>query len=43
MACFHSQVLHDASRAAEPVVPAHALERILMPFELYFHDPASTF
>jgi LmbE family N-acetylglucosaminyl deacetylase len=43
MACFHSQVLPDASRAAEPVVPAHALERILMPFELYFHDPASPF
>lgn len=43
MACFHSQVLPDASRAADAVVPAHALDRILMPFELYFHDPARTF
>lgn len=43
MACFRSQVLPDASRAAEPVVPAQALDRILMPFELYFHEPASAF
>ena len=42
-ACFHSQVLPDASRGAAPVVPAQALERILMPFELYFHDPARPF
>lgn len=43
MACFQSQVLPDASRAAEPVVPAHALDRILIPFELYFHEPARPF
>jgi LmbE family N-acetylglucosaminyl deacetylase len=43
MACFKSQVLPDASRAAEAVVPAHALDRILMPFELYFHEPARAF
>lgn len=43
MACFQSQVLPDASRAAPPVVPAHALERVLLPFELYFHDPERAF
>jgi len=43
MACFHSQVLPDASRGAAPVVPAQALERILLPFELYFHDPERAF
>lgn len=43
MACFASQVLPDASRGAAPVVPAQALERVLTPFELYFHDPARPF
>jgi LmbE family N-acetylglucosaminyl deacetylase len=43
MACFRSQLLPDASRGAAPIVPPHALERILMPFELYFHDPARPF
>jgi len=36
MACFTSQVLPDTSRGAAPVVPEHALERVLLPFELYF-------
>jgi len=43
MACFHSQVLPDASRGAAPVVPPQALERVLTPFELFFHDPARPF
>jgi LmbE family N-acetylglucosaminyl deacetylase len=43
MACFQSQVLPDASRDAPPVVPAHALERVLLPFELYFYDPDRAF
>lgn len=43
MACFRSQVLPDASRGAEAVVPAAALERVLNPFELYFHDPVHPF
>jgi len=42
MACFHSQVLPDTSRGADPVVPAHALDRVLLPFELYFHEPERT-
>lgn len=43
MACFESQVTPDASRGAEAIVPPHALDRVLNPFELYFHDPASPF
>jgi len=43
MACFRSQVLPDASRGADPIVSEQALERVLMPFELYFHDPARPF
>jgi len=43
MACFRSQVLPDTSRGADPIVPPHALDRVLMPFELYFHEPARTF
>jgi len=43
MACFASQVLPDASRGAEPVVPPDALARVLNPFELYFHDTARPF
>ena len=43
MACFQSQVLPDASRGAAPVVPPQALDRVLTPFELFFHDPARPF
>ena len=35
--CFHSQTGADG-RSAGPVLPAHAIERILHPFELVFHD-----
>ncbi len=37
--CFHSQISADG-RSEGPVLPAHAIERILHPFELYFHDTA---
>lgn len=43
MACFRSQVLPDASRGADPIVSPQALDRVLLPFELYFHDPAHAF
>ncbi|MCD2517102.1 PIG-L family deacetylase [Massilia sp. G4R7] len=43
MACFASQVLPDVSRGAAPIVPPQALERVLTPFELFFHDPARPF
>ena len=35
--CFQSQTGADG-RSEGPVLPAHAIERILHPFELYFHD-----
>ena len=35
--CFHSQTGADG-RSDGPVLPAHAIERILHPFELVFHD-----
>lgn len=38
--CFGSQIGADDGRA--PVLPAHALERLLSPFELYFHDTGTT-
>jgi LmbE family N-acetylglucosaminyl deacetylase len=38
LACFTSQIEPDASTGAGPVVPAHALERLLQPFELFFRD-----
>lgn len=41
LACFRSQVLPDASTGAAPILPAHALERLLNSYEVYFHDPAS--
>ena len=34
--CFHSQLQDDAGRPA--IVSAQAAERLLHPFELYFHD-----
>lgn len=37
LACFHSQLTPDGDTA--PVLPAPALDRILNPFELYFHEP----
>jgi LmbE family N-acetylglucosaminyl deacetylase len=40
LACFRSQVLPDPSRGAPPVLPAHARERLLTAYEVYFHDPA---
>lgn len=40
LACFTSQIEPDASCGAAPILPAHALERILHPFELYFHESA---
>lgn len=43
MGCFQSQLQPDPTRDAPPVVSPRALERVLMPFELYFHDPARTF
>lgn len=38
--CFHSQTGADG-RSEGPVLSAHAIERILHPFELYFHDSGS--
>lgn len=38
--CFASQLAPDAATGAAPILPAHALERLLHPFELYFHDGA---
>lgn len=40
LACFTSQIEPDASSGAAPILPAHALERLLNPFELYFHEHA---
>jgi len=38
LACFHSQLTPDASTGAAPVLTQAAIERILNPFELVFHD-----
>ncbi len=38
LACFHSQLNSDASTGAAAILPPFAVERILHPFELYFHD-----
>jgi len=38
LACFHSQLTIDASTGAAPIVAEWAIERILNPFELFFHD-----
>jgi len=38
--CFASQLAPDAATGAAPILSAHALERLLHPFELYFHDGA---
>jgi len=43
MACFASQVQPDAGRGADPVLTAAILDRLLNPFELYFHEPARAF
>jgi LmbE family N-acetylglucosaminyl deacetylase len=40
MACFASQVQPDAGRGADPVLTPAILDRLLNPFELYFHEPA---
>jgi len=37
--CFDSQTIADAAQGAAPVLSAQAIERLLHPFELYFHDP----
>jgi len=38
LGCFTSQLEADPSTGAGPVVPEYALERLLQPFELFFHD-----
>ncbi len=40
LACFESQLAPDPGTGAAPILPAHAMERLLNPFELYFHDRA---
>lgn len=40
LACFESQLTPDSGSGAAPILPAHALARLLNPFELYFHDIA---
>ncbi|TWI69765.1 LmbE family N-acetylglucosaminyl deacetylase [Pseudoduganella lurida] len=37
MLCFDSQLAVDESTGAAPILPGHALERALQPFELYLH------